>query len=97
MARFYEGKGIYQLALPYRIQCLEQTIARLGDDHPDVATSVNNLALLYYNQGRYEEAEPFLLQALELCERVLGSNHPNTVTFRNNLAYLREKMSLSKE
>ena len=92
IARFYEGQGIYQQALPYRKQCLKQTKVRLGDDHPDVATSVNNLALLYHNQGRYEEAEPLYLQALALCERVLGSNHPNTVLFRNNLASLQEKM-----
>jgi len=30
----------------------------LGPDHPDVATSINNLAELYDNQGRYAEAEP---------------------------------------
>ncbi len=34
----------------------------LGPDHPDVGTSLNNLAVLYESQGRYAEAEP-LLQA----------------------------------
>jgi tetratricopeptide (TPR) repeat protein len=30
----------------------------LGPDHPNVATALNNLALLYKNQGRYADAEP---------------------------------------
>jgi hypothetical protein len=30
----------------------------LGRDHPDVATSLNNLAALYDVQGRYADAEP---------------------------------------
>jgi hypothetical protein len=32
----------------------------LGDRHPDVATSLNNLALLNYSQGKYVEAELFV-------------------------------------
>ena len=35
----------------------------LGPDHPDVATSLNNLALLYYNQGQYAKAEPLYQRA----------------------------------
>lgn len=27
----------------------------LGEDHPDVAKQLNNLALLCQNQGKYEE------------------------------------------
>ncbi|WP_442941786.1 tetratricopeptide repeat protein [Nostoc sp.] len=27
----------------------------LGDEHPDVATNLNNLAYLYRDQGRYSE------------------------------------------
>jgi hypothetical protein len=30
----------------------------LGEEHPSVAASLNNLAALYYTQGRYTEAEP---------------------------------------
>ena len=61
----------------------------LGENHPDVATSLNNLAGLYLNQGKYEEAESLYLQALEIAERVLGKNHPNTVIIRNNFEDLR--------
>ena len=61
----------------------------LGVNHPDTATSFNNLAFLYYSQGKYEEAEPLYIQALQIAEGVLGVNHPNTVTIRGNLECLR--------
>ena len=62
----------------------------LGDRHPSVATSLNNLAALYRSQGRYEEAEPLFKQALQIAEAVLGQDHPSTKTIRNNLQYLQE-------
>jgi tetratricopeptide (TPR) repeat protein len=57
---------------------------QLGADHPDVATSLNNLASLYDSQGKYSEAEPLYLRAIQILEKVLGSEHPNTVTVRQN-------------
>ncbi|WP_414544063.1 tetratricopeptide repeat protein [Nostoc sp. CCY0012] len=64
----------------------------LGDNHPHVAISLNNLAGLYKSQGKYEQSEPLLLQALEILERQLGVNHPNTITCRENLADLRDAL-----
>lgn len=63
----------------------------LGDDHPDVATSLYNLAGLYESQGRYKQAEPLYLKALEVAEQSLGANHPNTVLIRNELQRLRDR------
>jgi tetratricopeptide (TPR) repeat protein len=60
----------------------------LGERHPDVATSLNNLAGLYRAQGRYDEAEPLYRQALELSRELLGERHPDVATSLNNLAYL---------
>ncbi len=97
MARFYEGQGIYQQALPHRKQCLEKTKARLGNDHPYVATSLNNLALLYDNQGRYEEAEPLYLQALDLRKKLLGNDHPDVASSLNNLALLYDNQGRYEE
>ena len=88
LARFYEGQAQYNLAERYYNNCLEAVQSRLGENHPDVATSLNNLAGLYDSQGRYEEAEPLYLQALELRQRLLGENHPDVATSLNNLAGL---------
>ncbi len=86
----YESQGRYEEAEPLYLQALELCKRLLGDNHPDVATSLNNLALLYESQGRYEEAEPLYLQALELRKRLLGDNHPDVATSLNNLALLYE-------
>jgi tetratricopeptide (TPR) repeat protein len=88
LARFYEGQEDYDEALPWYEQRLSLIQGRLGEDHPFVATRLNNLAFLYYSQGRYEEAEPLLLQALKLYKRLLGDNHPDVATCLNNLAFL---------
>ncbi|WP_375494348.1 NB-ARC domain-containing protein, partial [uncultured Nostoc sp.] len=65
-AKFYSGQGLYNQALPWSKQCLEITKKRLGESHPDFASSLDNLAYSYYCQGKYSEAEPFHLQALQL-------------------------------
>ncbi len=59
--------------------------------HPDVATSLNNLAGLYDLQGKYEAAEPLYLEAINICEKALGSNHPNTITIRQNLQHMQKQ------
>jgi len=56
----------------------------LGSDHPDTATSYNNVASNLNAQGRYEEAEPLFRRAIEVFERVLGVDHPNTRVVRGN-------------
>ena len=60
----------------------------LGPDHPDVAQSLNNLALLYVNQGRYADAEPLYKRSLAINEKALGPDHPDVATSLNNLAVL---------
>ena len=86
--RFYAGQGFYSQAQPWCNQCLSVSQTRLGENHPLVATFLNNLANLYQSQGRYEEAEPLYLQALEMYKRILGENHPLVATSLNNLASL---------
>jgi tetratricopeptide (TPR) repeat protein len=61
----------------------------LGEAHPDVATSLNNLAGLYESQGRYKEAEPLLLEALTMRKQLLGEAHPAVASSLFNLGALR--------
>jgi tetratricopeptide (TPR) repeat protein len=60
----------------------------LGIDHPDVATALNNLALMYYEQGDYAAAEPLYRRALAIDEKALGPQHVDVATDLNNLALL---------
>ena len=85
---FYQGQGLYQQAEPWLRQGVKIAENRLGLEHPDVATSLNNLAALHKSTGRYSEAEPLYKQALELTKRLLGDDHPIVATSLNNLAEL---------
>ena len=88
LGRFYSGQGAYEQALPWYEQCVSVTRERLGQEHPDVATSLNNLAGLYKSQGRYTEAQPLYQEALEMYKRLLGTEHPDVASSLNNLAAL---------
>ncbi|MEH2086381.1 tetratricopeptide repeat protein, partial [Nostoc sp.] len=93
----YDSQGRYSEAEPLYIQALALRRKLLGEEHPSVASSLNNLAGLYRSQGRYSEAEPLYIQALDICEQRLGVDHPNTVTVRRNLAYLRDRLPPNPE
>jgi tetratricopeptide (TPR) repeat protein len=58
----------------------------LGPEHPDVAQSLNNLALLYGAQGKYSQAEPLYKRALAIPRGAYGvprqsSTLPRTAPF----------------
>ena len=78
--------GKYEEAIPLVEQILQIRRQVLGEEHPDVATSLNTLAVLYQNQGRYAEAEPLYQQALEMRKRTLGEEHPSVADSKNNVS-----------
>ena len=88
LGRFYNGQGAYEQAEPWFSQCLSKSRDRLGQSHPYVANSLNNLAVLYQYQGKYKEAEPLFLEALEMRKGLLGQSHPDVAISLNNLANL---------
>ncbi len=88
LGQFYKGQGTYDEAQRWCKQCLEIARSRLGENHPDVATTLNNLGLLYFSMGQYDQAEPLYVQALEMTKQLLGENHPAVATTLNNLAAL---------
>ncbi|MGB3491415.1 MAG: FxSxx-COOH system tetratricopeptide repeat protein [Elainellaceae cyanobacterium] len=85
---YFKERGQYAETEPCYEKGVDICKKALGDRHPSVATSLNNLALLYESQGRYEEAEPYYLQALEMRRELLGESHPDVATSLNNLALL---------
>ncbi|WP_413201136.1 tetratricopeptide repeat protein [Nostoc piscinale] len=88
VARFYQGQGLYQLAEDQYAECVNVCQILFTGDHPDVATSLNNLALLYDSQGRYDEAEPLYIKTLAMTQRLFVVDHPDVATNLNNLALL---------
>ena len=49
--------GDYDKAEPLYRRSLAIWEKALGSVHPNIATSLNNIALLYYNMGAYDKAE----------------------------------------
>ena len=87
-ATILQKMGQYADAEPLFRRALAIDEKALGKDHPDVASSLNNLALLLYSQGKYGEAEPLYRRALGIYEKKLGTDHPWVATGLNNLALL---------
>jgi len=63
--QFYQ-QSKYAEAIPLAQEALRVSEATFGPKHPNVATSLDNLAQLYREQGRYAEAEPLFKR------RILG-------------------------
>jgi tetratricopeptide (TPR) repeat protein len=58
------------------------------DDHPDIASTLNNLARLYDDQWKYSVAEPLFQDALAMRQRLFEGDHPQVASSLNNLAHL---------
>jgi tetratricopeptide (TPR) repeat protein len=87
-AEQFEQAAQWRLLIPLYEQVEHDLEAELGPEHPDVATSLNDLAELLHSQGKYAEAEPLYRRALAIREKILGSEHPDVADVLNNLAVL---------
>jgi tetratricopeptide (TPR) repeat protein len=81
LAAYYESRLLFERALAICEKVL-------GPEHPDTATSLNNLAWAFYDQGNFNGARPLFERALAIREKVLGPEHPETATSLNNLGWL---------
>ena len=59
---------------------------KLGENHADVASALNNLGILYRAQSRLDEAESLYKRALAIWEKAIGPNSPTAAFALNNLA-----------
>ena len=67
-ARYAEAQPLFERAMAIREKAL-------GPEHPDVAVSLNALAILYRDQGRSAEAQALFKRALAIRENALGPDH----------------------
>ena len=88
LAMFYENLLDYPQAEYWYQKARTTAQERLPDQHPDIAITLNNLALLYYSQGKYKEAAPLFQEALTIDRASLPPNHPDLARDLNNLALL---------
>ena len=81
-------QGNYGAAIPLAQKAVELARQRWGNQHSNVAATLNNLASLYESQGKYAEAEPLFNEAIAIVRIALPENHPDLATHLNNLAGL---------
>jgi tetratricopeptide (TPR) repeat protein len=88
---FYQ-KGEYEKAIEIGLQLKKISFETFGEKHPNYATSLNKLGLLYFNVGNYQEAEKYYLQAKEIRRQTIGELHPDYATSLNKLGLLYSDM-----
>jgi non-specific serine/threonine protein kinase/serine/threonine-protein kinase len=76
----------YDAALELYGEALDIQRAALGDDHPEVAVTLENMGGVYFRQERYDEAIAQLHQVLDIRRRMLGEDHEAVARTTFNLA-----------
>ncbi len=93
IGRVYRSLGLYDSARPLLERALAVRRQTLGDDHPDVADSVNTLAVLHSYQGDYEGAVKLYDEALVLRRAAYGENHQKMAETYNDVGETFRQMS----
>jgi tetratricopeptide (TPR) repeat protein len=60
----------------YYNRALDIFKAQLGENHVDVAVTLNDFAILQYQKGNYVEAESLYLKSIEIYTSIFGNAHP---------------------
>jgi len=74
-----ESLSLHRAALEIRTQTL-------GPEHPETATSLNNLGAVHRAMGANEDAQARFEQAFKVRQAALGPDHPYTAASLHNLA-----------
>ncbi|HNQ23586.1 MAG TPA: serine/threonine-protein kinase [Phycisphaerae bacterium] len=93
----YRALGLYPAAEPHLRAALDIRRQQLGPEHPDVAESMYDLALLLNNTGAYADAERLQRDALSMRRQALGDDHPLVAETLNALAVLRRNQGQYEE
>jgi len=93
----YRVLGQYGQAKDY----LEKTLAIrekvLAADHPDLATSYNNLCTIYYAMGQLDQARDYGQRAVAILAKLFPNGHPNLDIMRQNLAGIEARAGKKKK
>lgn len=87
VAQLYE-RGQYTQAIEPAGKLCELVSQILGEENPNFAVSLDNLALLYQVKGEYGAAQPLHERALAIREQVLELDHPDMAQSLDSLAGL---------
>jgi len=96
MALVFHAQGEHGKALEYNARALAICEEVLGLEHPNTATTYNNMAMLFEEQGKHDEAFEFYLCALKARRATLPEGHHYTRQSYESLKSLYHKMNAGK-
>ena len=79
IGKYSQAEGFHKKALIIRKKIF-------GEDHPDVASSYNNLASVYSSLGEYNQAEELYEKALVISKKINVEDHVDVAIYYDNLA-----------
>jgi serine/threonine protein kinase/tetratricopeptide (TPR) repeat protein len=93
----FQGLGRYDEAEPNLRKSLAIRRAALPPGHPDIATSLNNLASLLQDKNKLADAEPLFREAIQIYRAAVPPEHANIASSLDNLAWLLQSQNRIEE
>lgn len=86
LALFEHANGNTKQALSYLHHALRQWHVIFGPNHPDMITTINNVAVMLQSQKLYPESLKWFESSVEICESVYGPDSVNAATLYFQIA-----------
>lgn len=86
LGRHLRRRGRHQEALMAFEKALQLNLTIHGDSHPSVATSYNEMAVVYHRHCQYAQALEYYERTLQIQLATLGPTHPHVASTYNNMA-----------
>jgi len=87
-AKASRQNGNYSDAVALYKQALEIQEKKMGPNSAEVATTLNNLAVVYQEESKDAEAEPLYRRSLQIWEKLRGTNKQVAASLLNLAALL---------
>lgn len=97
LAYTYVLSGNYQKAGPLYKEAMTALARKLGEDHPEMAISWQQIGELQETLGEYDKAVSLYKKALAILEKKRGAEHPVLANLLAKLAALFMELEMEKE
>ena len=86
----FRRKGDLVQAMEILNQALESGLVRLGEHHPEVAQSYNNIGAVLTEQNEFDVALEYHNRALSIRRAALGEQHPDVAQSYHNIGVIHD-------
>lgn len=90
-SKYVDAELLYEESLAMRRRIYNR------EDHPNLTTSIINLASFYRKIGKYAQAEPLYKEGLEMSKRLYKTDNPSMISALRNVAIFYEDLGRYEE